>query len=393
MRDTAPSGSQSDPVTGREPQEIGSRSAPAAPPPSSPLGLVHAAIGGEDLAAIAARAAHALGRPVAIALPALGEPIATPVGSIDAATLTALRAEAEEAASSDVTASSGSLAIIVGDEIHGLAAAPGTTALPAAELPWLQAVAAAAAIAILARRDAQPDPASVLRELSSGGPDLRATLARARSLGLDLARGAVGLCARRAERWPQSELTLDGPGLVSEIRPGHVLALIPAENGAGGALVDRWRALGATAARSAPRTDPTALGEALAEAELLVELGGEDCGDETATQTLRLLIGVLHRDRERLEALQRSTIAPLETYDAEHDTDLRATLDAFLSRHGSTTDTAEAMSLHRHTVGYRLARVQDISGLSPYESEGRERLSLGLKAHAILAAEARRTAP
>jgi sugar diacid utilization regulator len=47
------------------------------------------------------------------------------------------------------------------------------------------------------------------------------------------------------------------------------------------------------------------------------------------------------------------------------------------------------MRLHRHTVGYRLARVHEVSALSPYESEGRERLSLGLKADQILAAHQR----
>ena len=47
------------------------------------------------------------------------------------------------------------------------------------------------------------------------------------------------------------------------------------------------------------------------------------------------------------------------------------------------------MKLHRHTVGYRLARVHEVSGLSPYESDGRERLSLGLKADQILAANER----
>ena len=50
------------------------------------------------------------------------------------------------------------------------------------------------------------------------------------------------------------------------------------------------------------------------------------------------------------------------------------------------------MNLHRHTVGYRLARVHEVSGLSPYESDGRERLSLGLKAHQIITAAARRGA-
>ena len=68
------------------------------------------------------------------------------------------------------------------------------------------------------------------------------------------------------------------------------------------------------------------------------------------------------------------------------------TLESFLAHHGSTTDTAEAMQLHRHTVGYRLTRIQEVSGLSPYESEGRERLSLGLKAKRILLADQRRAA-
>jgi purine catabolism regulator len=76
----------------------------------------------------------------------------------------------------------------------------------------------------------------------------------------------------------------------------------------------------------------------------------------------------------------------LARYDAEHDTDLLATLQAFLAHHGSTTETADAMHLHRHTVGYRLARVHEVSGLSPYDSDGRERLGLGLKADQILSA-------
>ena len=72
--------------------------------------------------------------------------------------------------------------------------------------------------------------------------------------------------------------------------------------------------------------------------------------------------------------------------------ELLATLSAFLAHHGSTSETAEAMGLHRHTVGYRLARVHEVSGLSPYESDGRERLSLGLKAHQILDAHRRLSA-
>lgn len=124
----------------------------------------------------------------------------------------------------------------------------------------------------------------------------------------------------------------------------------------------------------------------LREAELLRELGPYADGQE---QIYRLLVGVLLRDPRELERLRGETIEVLKAYDSEHGTELVATLQEFLLQDGSTTDTAESMRLHRHTVGYRLARVQDVSGLSPYESDGRERLSLGLKADQILVANQR----
>jgi purine catabolism regulator len=86
-------------------------------------------------------------------------------------------------------------------------------------------------------------------------------------------------------------------------------------------------------------------------------------------------------------------VSPLVVYDGEHATELLVTLETFLAHHGSTTETAEAMQLHRHTVGYRLSRVQEVSGLSPYESDGRERLGLGLKAAQILSASERLSQP
>jgi PucR family transcriptional regulator, purine catabolism regulatory protein len=170
---------------------------------------------------------------------------------------------------------------------------------------------------------------------------------------------------------------------------GRVLGLCAFGGGAGepAAVAAALRELGMDVALSAPRRDLGALAEALREAELLVELAGRLAGQE---ETYRLLIGVLLRDADEVELLRERTIAPLESYDREHDTELVATLQAFLAHHGSTTETAEAMSLHRHTVGYRLTRVHEVSGLSPYESDGRERLSLGLKAHQILEADTRR---
>ena len=125
--------------------------------------------------------------------------------------------------------------------------------------------------------------------------------------------------------------------------------------------------------------------------KLLAELLGPDFElDGAERDTYRLLAGVLLHNPLELRALRERTVAPLEAYDSDHDTELVATLERFLAHHGSTSDTAEAMKLHRHTVGYRLARINEVCGLSPYESEGRERLSLGLKARRLLLAQQRR---
>ena len=52
------------------------------------------------------------------------------------------------------------------------------------------------------------------------------------------------------------------------------------------------------------------------------------------------------------------------------------------------TDSAvakyEALFTHRHTVRYRLERVRELAGLDVGSSDGRERLSLGLKAMRVL---------
>jgi len=139
------------------------------------------------------------------------------------------------------------------------------------------------------------------------------------------------------------------------------------------------------ASRSMPRDGDEVEGELLA--EVAASADGSFAGHE---ETYRLLIGVLLRDRQELEQLRDRTVSALAAYDAEHHTELVATLQTFLALDGSTTETAEAMNLHRHTVGYRLSRTEEVSGLSPYETDGRERLSLGLKAQQILEAETRR---
>jgi PucR C-terminal helix-turn-helix domain len=370
----------------------------------TPLTLVAGAVAGDSLDSVAATVSAALSCPVAIAIPALGEPVVAPPGSLSTATAAALVAQAAAAIAADPlavpTAVGDSVAVQIADEVVGIVAAvrnggqtPPSDGLTAGErVAWLEAAAAAASVTALIREAHAPDPvgsaADLLAELSAGPPaDLQALLARGRRLGVELSAGGVVISARGgAARGPSPDIDV-GEGVVITRAPGRLRALVSDEE-VSDALVARLRDGGLVAA-SAVRRDPALLHEALLEAELLAELGFDELEGAGAQETYRLLIGVLLRDRDELEHLRERTVAPLSDYDREHDSELVATLRAFLAHDGSTTETAEAMRLHRHTVGYRLSRVHGVSGLSPYESGGRERLSLGIKAQEILDAEHR----
>jgi PucR-like helix-turn-helix protein/diguanylate cyclase with GGDEF domain len=410
-----------------EPQPVPGRGAGSAPPRPTPLTLVAGAVAGGDLQSVAATAADAIGCPVAIAIPGIGTPVVAPPGSLGDEAMTAIAAHAaavsagrEPAAGSAVAAA---VPVRIGELTVGIVAAAGPSAAGTSapeRRAWLEAAAAAASVTAVMRdsQDGEDDAsdAVLLAELAAGPPvDLPDFLVRARRLGCDLTAGGVALSARApagagagggggagqpengAGRMVRAGATPPGT-LIAELRPGALLAVIPVVNGnpsdPGAALAAELREAGLSVAASTPRRDPALLHEAVREAELVAELGtaGAD-GPAGQDDTFRLLIGVLLHDRNELEQLHRRTLTPLAAYDARHDTDLIATLRAFLAHDGSTTETAETMKLHRHTVGYRLARVHEVSGLSPYESDGRERLSLGLKAHQILAAARRLEAP
>lgn len=376
-----------------------------AAPSAHPLQLVQAAVAGDDLHGVTRRAAEGCGLAVAVTLPSFGPPVHWPDSGAHPAQLAGLLDYAASLVGDRPgvlpDGVSDAVPVRLGTDVVGVVAALGPGSADGALRPWLDAAAAASAVATLMRGRSDVDVAGARRTFLGGlelnpPEDPGALLAEARRLGVDLNLGAIGLCALL----PDGELadSAAAGALVAEVGPGRVLGLVPlSSDGAeelADAIVAGLRERGADAARSAPRRTPAMLQDALVEAAVLTELGslaGAGVGD-AQEETYRLLVGVLLRAPDQLARLRARTVAELERYDAVHDTELLGTLQAFLSHHGSTTETADAMSLHRHTVGYRLARVQEVAGLSPYESDGRERLSLGLKADRILAAERQRMA-
>ena len=142
-----------------------------------------------------------------------------------------------------------------------------------------------------------------------------------------------------------------------------------------------------TVARSRPASDPTDLHRAAAEALLaanVAEARGLRALSFEETGAYRLLLPAMSEDPGELQGFFDETVAPLVAYDEQYETDLVLTLETFLDADGNVARTAEKLFTHRHTIRYRLDRARELSGLDVSSTDGRERLSLGLKAMRVL---------
>jgi sugar diacid utilization regulator len=102
------------------------------------------------------------------------------------------------------------------------------------------------------------------------------------------------------------------------------------------------------------------------------------------TGAYRLLLSAMSENPAELQRFYAETVEPLVAYDEQYETDLVSTVEAFLEADGNVAGTAQRLFTHRHTVRYRLERVRELSGLDVGSSDGREKLSLGLKAMRVL---------
>ena len=139
--------------------------------------------------------------------------------------------------------------------------------------------------------------------------------------------------------------------------------------------------------RSRPVVDPVDLHRGAAEALLaanVAEARGEKQLAFEETGSYRLLLSAVSDDPQDLRTFHQETVAPIVAYDDEYETELLRTLETYLDADGSVATTAQKLYTHRHTIRYRLERVRELSGLDVSSSDGRERLSLGLKAMRVL---------
>jgi sugar diacid utilization regulator len=142
-----------------------------------------------------------------------------------------------------------------------------------------------------------------------------------------------------------------------------------------------------TVARSRHASDAADLHRAGAEALLaanVAEARGRTELSFEETGAYRLLLPAMSEDPTELQGFFDETVAPLAAYDEQYETELVRTLETFLDADGNVAGTAERLFTHRHTIRYRLERVKELTSHDVGSTDGRERLSLGLKAMRVL---------
>ena len=237
-------------------------------------------------------------------------------------------------------------------------------------------------------------------------------LARGKELGTDLAAGASVTVVRAHARnpteddWRRRLLAVAARGARSiaqgtiasatEVEAGEVVLLIPDGDGETGRRVGAavLRELEAGLAgfafalgRSRRVVDPLDLQRAFNEAMLALNVvEGDSERIELAyeeTGTYQLLLPYMS-DPAELKRFYDETVRPLVAYDEQYETDLLGTLATFLDCDANVNATASRLITHRHTIRYRFERVRELTGLDVSSTDGREKLSLGLKAMRVL---------
>jgi purine catabolism regulator len=108
--------------------------------------------------------------------------------------------------------------------------------------------------------------------------------------------------------------------------------------------------------------------------------GFEDLG------TYRLLLSM--SDPDALRAFADSMLLPLDEYDREHGGELQSSLRAFLQHNARWEAASAELFVHRHTLRYRMRKVEELTGRDLSSSFDRMEFWLALRARELLAAQA-----
>jgi hypothetical protein len=362
--------------------------------------MLDAVLDGGGVPAVARLAARELGGTVVVALPALDVTVCAPDASDRRAT--AVRAHVEDEGAPTPLELAAKAPVRRGEEPLGAVVLLGARRRAARE--DAEQILRLAALAVLTAVTLQDGAAPQTASAAALFDDLRADpppppdriVARAEELGCDLRYGGVALAATPDHGTTQravAAILQDAPRALVDARDGRVDALIPesAPPHAGPPATElaqraaRRLAQHGTVGMSAAEPGPGQLPRALREADLtlaLTQAGAADL-DQLRSGTWRLLTRLAVMAPGELEHVTATTLGPLLEPGTRSGAALLDTLATYLDTGASMRATAAAGFAHRHTVAYRLERIQELTGHDPRRSDGLEQLQLGLKARAV----------
>lgn len=153
------------------------------------------------------------------------------------------------------------------------------------------------------------------------------------------------------------------------------------------ALVSERGAVRAAASRAAP---PEELRHSFHEARCALEATAFANGEEPEVASWRdlgaftLLLSI--QDDEALKLYCDSVIGPIEEGDEEYGGELLRSLEAFIEQNGQWERAARQVYCHRHTLRYRMRKVEELTGRDLSRAHDRIEFWLALRARELLGA-------
>lgn len=230
-----------------------------------------------------------------------------------------------------------------------------------------------------------------LREPSSAVPALKESLERAGAHGVVATRDEL-LCA-----------VVDCSSPNGEYRPRRALTPVPQEGSAGTSaptsapgplelaararreLGTRFGEIHASASRPAPTAE---LRQSFHEARCALSAASRAGGEEPEVASHRdlgafeLLLSL--QDEEELARFCDSVLGPIETDEGEYGDELLRSLDLFIEHNGHWEHAARALYCHRHTLRYRIKRIEALTGRNFSRARDRIELWLALRGRELL---------
>ena len=98
--------------------------------------------------------------------------------------------------------------------------------------------------------------------------------------------------------------------------------------------------------------------------------------------TYQLLLSL--QDPQALRTFADSVLGPLDRYDEQHGGELVPCLRAFLERNARWETAAAELFVHRHTLRYRMRKVEELTGRDLSSARDRMEFFLAMRARELL---------